>query len=173
MFLAVFQTNTPQRFGGLFLISDAVEILRQHDVFKRPEIGCSRPPRILMSVVLPEPDGPIIAIHSPDSTSKLTWPRARTASNRFSRSSTWTKGAIILPAIFPPGARVRAAAAEAHPSVPRLRPRRWLPERRATAVKWQRRRRALRSIAQARCRSQIRSCRPPLLARQPRPETGA
>jgi len=24
----------------------------------RPEVGCSRPPRILMSVVLPEPDAP-------------------------------------------------------------------------------------------------------------------
>jgi ribosomal protein L18E len=30
-----------------------------------PEVNVSSPPRILMSVVFPEPDGPINATHSP------------------------------------------------------------------------------------------------------------
>jgi len=37
--LAVSQTNTPQRFGGLFLISDAVEICASMTFSKRREIG--------------------------------------------------------------------------------------------------------------------------------------
>jgi len=38
MLQAVPQANASQGFGGLFLIGNAVEILRQHDVFKRREI---------------------------------------------------------------------------------------------------------------------------------------
>src|ERR1700736_1462905 len=88
----------------------------------RPEVGWSSPPRILIKVVLPEPDGPMMAIHSPASTSKLTPPSARTASNRFSRFSTCTRGVIILPAKFLPDALAPAAATEAHPREPRLPP---------------------------------------------------
>src|SRR5882672_8464863 len=38
MFQAVSQTNTAQGIRGFLLIGDAVEILREHDVFKRREV---------------------------------------------------------------------------------------------------------------------------------------
>src|ERR1700720_4016136 len=38
MFQTIFQANAAQGFGCFLLIGDAVEILRQHDVFKRREI---------------------------------------------------------------------------------------------------------------------------------------
>src|SRR5208282_452211 len=42
-----------------------------------PDVSVSKPPRMLMRVVLPEPEGPISATHSPVCTSKLTPPSAR------------------------------------------------------------------------------------------------
>ena len=74
---------------------------------------------MLISVVLPEPDGPMMAIHSPASTSKLTRSSARTSPKRFSSCSTWTSGAIILLAKFPPDARAPAGAAEKLRPAPR------------------------------------------------------
>src|SRR5207245_11223152 len=38
----------------------------------RPEVSVSKPPRMLMSVVFPEPEGPISATHSPPWMPKLT-----------------------------------------------------------------------------------------------------
>src|ERR1700675_4409048 len=43
----------------------------------RPEVSASRPPRILISVVLPEPEGPMSATHSPRSMRKLSASTAR------------------------------------------------------------------------------------------------
>ena len=43
----------------------------------RPLVWRSSPPRILISVVLPEPEGPMMEIHSPSATSKLTPSSAR------------------------------------------------------------------------------------------------
>ena len=102
---AIAEPDSFQRIGGLSFICDAVEILRQHDVFQRaeirhemelledesdflravadqivftelrqidiihnhvPDVSVSSPPRILISVVLPLPEGPINATHSPD-----------------------------------------------------------------------------------------------------------
>ena len=37
-----------------------------------PDVGRSRHPRMLMSVDLPEPEGPMMARNSPRSTSRLT-----------------------------------------------------------------------------------------------------
>src|SRR4029077_3168049 len=44
-----------------------------------PDVSVSRPPRILISVVLPEPDGPMSATHSPRSMRKLSASTARSA----------------------------------------------------------------------------------------------
>src|SRR5258708_40264320 len=56
----------------------------------RPEVSVSRPPRILMSVVFPEPEGPIRAIHSPAWTLKRRSSSARSAPYFFTNESTAT-----------------------------------------------------------------------------------
>ena len=54
-------------FGAVADQSDVSESLARSmpSTMTRPEVSVSRPPRTLMSVVLPEPDGPISATHSP------------------------------------------------------------------------------------------------------------
>src|SRR5712692_283953 len=56
-----------------------------------PEVSVSSPPRILMSVVLPEPEGPMRATHSPDLTERCRSSRARSAPYFFPSDSitTW------------------------------------------------------------------------------------
>ncbi len=49
-----------------------------------------------MSVVLPEPEGPMMAIHSPASTRKETPSSARTFPNSLRRFSIWTSVATFL-----------------------------------------------------------------------------
>src|SRR5579862_225728 len=54
-----------------------------------------------MSVVLPEPDGPMMAIHSPAATSKLTSSRARTAPKLLETFPTSTSGVIVIGSFAP------------------------------------------------------------------------
>ena len=61
-----------------------------------PEVGESSPPRMLMSVVLPEPEGPMMAIHSPSSMVKETPSRAQTLPKSLRRFSIWTTEGMVL-----------------------------------------------------------------------------
>src|SRR6202790_2503708 len=67
----------------------------------RPEVSASRPPRILISVVLPEPEGPMSATHSPRSIRKLSASTARSepyslVSDSITTCACATKGACAL-----------------------------------------------------------------------------
>src|SRR5262245_28687864 len=53
-----------------------------------PELGTSRQPSRLISVVLPEPDGPITASHSPPAISNETSSKAAVSPKRFVTCST-------------------------------------------------------------------------------------
>src|SRR5580704_4394325 len=61
----------------------------------RPEVSVSRPPRTLISVVLPEPDGPIRATHSPGLMLKLRPSTARSAPYCFVNDSMATCGVTL------------------------------------------------------------------------------
>src|ERR1700730_10226200 len=62
----------------------------------RPEVRVSRPPRILIKVVLPEPDGPMSATHSPGATVKVTSSRARNEPYCLTNDSTTTCGEFFV-----------------------------------------------------------------------------
>src|SRR5208282_1893624 len=61
-----------------------------------PEFSLSSPPRILISVVLPEPDGPMSATHSAVFTLKLRSSIARSAPYFLTRFSIATCGAAVF-----------------------------------------------------------------------------
>ena len=62
----------------------------------RPELRVSSPPRILMSVVFPEPEGPMRATHSAAWTSKLRSSIARNDPYFLTRFSIATCGAAVF-----------------------------------------------------------------------------
>ena len=62
---------------------------------------------MLIRVVLPEPEGPIIAIHSPSSTVKETSSRAQTLPNSLRRFSIWTTVGILWSLIIKSEAKTR------------------------------------------------------------------
>src|ERR1700676_3204606 len=86
----------------------------------RPEASVSRPPRILISVVLPEPDGPMSATHSPRSMRKLSASTARSepyflVSDSMITCACAITGACVLTLHLETrmqGARSRASAAD-------------------------------------------------------------
>jgi len=47
-------------------------------ILSSPVVGRSRQPRRFTSVLLPEPEGPVMATHSPATMEKLALSRART-----------------------------------------------------------------------------------------------
>src|SRR5580658_6079992 len=67
---------------------------------------------------LAEPEGPMMAIHSPACTSNDTPSSARTLPNCFCRFSIWTSGATIRLAKSQPALFFRAAAAVGRPPWP-------------------------------------------------------
>src|SRR4029077_592486 len=58
-----------------------------------PEVSVSSPPRILISVVLPEPEGPMRATHSPELTVRCRSSSAQSALYFFPSESITTCGA--------------------------------------------------------------------------------
>src|SRR6478672_13241341 len=67
----------------------------------RPLVSVSSPPRILISVVLPDPDGPINATHSPAAMLNETPPSARSVPYCFTSASMTTCGADCGCAVIP------------------------------------------------------------------------
>src|SRR3990172_2925116 len=87
-----------------------------------PVVGRSRQPMMLSSVVLPDPDAPTTATHSPTSTSRSTSRSATTgatAPNVPPTSPSWTIGRAITSATHPPTPRPPPLP----PTPPRLGPR--------------------------------------------------
>src|SRR5260370_25476662 len=80
----------------------------------RPEVSVSRPPRILISVVLPEPEGPMRATHSAGWMLKLSASTARSEPYFLVSASMTTCACALTPHLETRtrDARSRAAAAD-------------------------------------------------------------